>query len=185
MFQSLCAVCMTIRELTPEGLQYSWEITYRRNTSTNRCFRSCVKGVQCTLPCVHLPSLLMPKARHFCKRQCWQRLRLVRSIKQFLWREQEYMALFCWLRRKKPCTHTNTHRNYNKLLPFTSYKNISIGGKPVYIVFRPHLAAFTGDDSVVDSWGLIPTDLTGDDLDLSCRIKRQDRSESCCPTRTD
>lgn len=53
---------------------------------------------------VHLPSLLMPRARHFCKRQCWQRLRLVRSIRQFLWREHEYMALFCWLRRKKPCT---------------------------------------------------------------------------------
>lgn len=31
----------------------------------------------------HLPSRDMPTARHFCSRQCWQRLRLVRSIRQF------------------------------------------------------------------------------------------------------
>lgn len=49
------------------------------------------------------PSRLMPRARHFCSLQCWQRLRLVRSIRQFLCLEQEYIALFCWLRRKKPC----------------------------------------------------------------------------------
>lgn len=48
------------------------------------------------------PSRLMPSARHFCRRQCWQRLRLVRSIRQFLCLEQEYIALFCWLLRKKP-----------------------------------------------------------------------------------
>lgn len=31
----------------------------------------------------------------------------------------------------------------------------------------PHLAAFAGDDSVVDPRGLVPTDLARDDLDLS------------------
>lgn len=51
----------------------------------------------------------MPKARHFWRRQCWHRFRLVRSIRQFLWREQEYMALFCWLRRKKPWTQRRTN----------------------------------------------------------------------------
>lgn len=40
-------------------------------------------------PKKHLPSRDMPTARHFCSRQCWQRLRLVRSIRQFFWRGQE------------------------------------------------------------------------------------------------
>lgn len=39
----------------------------------------------------------------------------------------------------------------------------------------PHLAAFAGDDSIVDSWGLVPADLTGDDLDLSCRDNNEER----------
>lgn len=29
------------------------------------------------------PSRDMPSARHFCRRQCWHRLRLVRSMGQF------------------------------------------------------------------------------------------------------
>lgn len=33
------------------------------------------------------------------------------------------------------------------------------------------LAAFTGDNSIVDSRGLVPTDLTGDDLDLSSHFR--------------
>lgn len=133
-------------------------------------------GLHCV--CVWLPSLLMPKARHFCRRQCWQRLRLVRSIRQFLWREHEYMALFCWLRRKKPWTHTHTH-------------NITVSdghlwgwiGRPGSVAlvsvacFTPHLAAFAGDDSIVDSWGLISTDLTGNDLDLSYKITKPHRQK--------
>lgn len=117
--------------------------------------------------CVCLPSRLMPKARHFCRRQCWQRFRLVRSIRQFLWREHEYMALFCWLRRKNPCTGTQNHTAQFKY-SWQSWVKLF-----VVLLSSPssHLAAFTGDDAVVNSWGLVPTDLTGDDLDLSCRTK--------------
>lgn len=51
----------------------------------------------------HSPSRDMPTARHFCSLQCWQRFRLVRSIRQFFWRGHEYAALLCWLLLKKPC----------------------------------------------------------------------------------
>lgn len=42
------------------------------------------------------------------------------------------------------------------------------------VLFPPpsYLAALAGDDSIVDSRGLVPTDLTGDDLDLSCRDRK-------------
>ena len=33
-------------------------------------------------------------------------------------------------------------------------------------VYQSYLASFTGDDSVVDTGGLVPTHLTGDDLNL-------------------
>jgi len=36
-----------------------------------------------------LPSRDIPRARHFCSRQCWQRFLLVLSIKQFLCLGQE------------------------------------------------------------------------------------------------
>ncbi len=49
-----------------------------------------------------LPSRDMPTVRHFCSLQCWQRFRLVRSIRQFFWRGHEYAALLCWLLLKKP-----------------------------------------------------------------------------------
>lgn len=42
-----------------------------------------------------LPSRDIPTARHFCKRQCWQRFRLVLSIRQFFCRGHEYVALLC------------------------------------------------------------------------------------------
>lgn len=35
------------------------------------------------------PSRDMPSARHFCRRQCWHRFRLVRSMGQFCCRVQE------------------------------------------------------------------------------------------------
>ena len=64
-------------------------------------------------------------------------------------------------------------------------------GGLVYSAFPPYLAAFTGDDSIVDSRGLVPTDLTGDDLDLSFRTKnnsderRQKAPTSCTVTPPD
>jgi len=48
------------------------------------------------------PSRLMPCTRHFCSRQYWQRLRLVRSIWQLFCREHEYDTVGSWLRRKNP-----------------------------------------------------------------------------------
>lgn len=39
--------------------------------------------------CLASPSRDMPSARHFCRRQCWHRFRLVRSMGQFCWRVQE------------------------------------------------------------------------------------------------
>ena len=38
-------------------------------------------------------------------------------------------------------------------------------------VYQSYLASFTGDDSVVDTWGLVPTHLTGDDLNLGWKTK--------------
>lgn len=58
-------------------------------------------------------------------------------------------------------------------------------GSLVYSAFPPYLAAFTGDNSIVDSRGLVPTDLTGDDLDLSCKNKNnrgQKTPTSCTVT---
>lgn len=68
----------------------------------------CSVSVETVLPLVpavldtDLPSRDMPTARHFCSLQCWQRFRLVRSIRQFFWRGHEYAALLCWLLLKKP-----------------------------------------------------------------------------------
>ncbi len=47
-------------------------------------------------------SLTMPTARHFWKRQNWQRLRLRLSTGQDLSARQTYLALFCTVRLKKP-----------------------------------------------------------------------------------
>jgi len=57
------------------------------------------------------PSRDMPRARHFCKRQNWQRLRFTRSMEQFPLRGHWYVIGPDWLRRKKPCNvvhHTDT-----------------------------------------------------------------------------
>lgn len=50
------------------------------------------------------PSRDMPTSRHFLKRHCWQRLRLMRTIEQFSFLRHFLYWMFCWmLRRKKPC----------------------------------------------------------------------------------
>lgn len=78
----------------------------------------------------HSPSRLIPRARHFCSLQCWQRLRLVRSMRQFLCREHEYIALFCWLRRKKPCKRKHKCIRYNKQSTTTNTWGGRCGGPP-------------------------------------------------------
>lgn len=50
------------------------------------------------------PSRDMPTERHFLKRHCWQRLRLMRMMEQFSFFRHLLYWMFCWmLRRKKPC----------------------------------------------------------------------------------
>lgn len=47
-----------------------------------------------------------------------------------------------------------------------------------FLYIDPHLAAFAGNDSIVDPGGLVPADLAGDDLDLSC-MDNNYKSGSC------
>lgn len=45
----------------------------------------------------------MPTSRHFLKRHCWQRLRLMRTMEQFSFFRHFLYWMFCWmLRRKNP-----------------------------------------------------------------------------------
>lgn len=129
------------------------------------------------------PSRLMPRARHFCSLQCWQRLRLVRSIRQFLCREQEYMALFCWLRRKKPLTKKEQRMCW--------HSKYWLGGGGIFFFFflivgcdpgvmnviwhkrGTHLAAFAGDDTIMDARRFVPADFTGYHFYLSWREKKK------------
>lgn len=54
--------------------------------------------------CGGSPSLDMPTARHFLKRHCWQRLRLILMMVQFSIFRHFLYWMFCWmLLRKKPC----------------------------------------------------------------------------------
>lgn len=48
-------------------------------------------------------SLDIPTAKHFCRRQYWQRFRVTLLIMQFLSRWHVYTMFFWMLRRKKPC----------------------------------------------------------------------------------
>ncbi len=71
-----------------------------------------------------LPSLDMPTAKHFCRRQCWQRFLLVRSIRQLFCRGHEYDTVPCWLLLKKPWKkeRENTiigHLSLESLMMFT------------------------------------------------------------------
>lgn len=55
-------------------------------------------------PGLSSPSRDMPTSRHFLKRHCWQRLRLMRTMEQFSFLRHFLYWMFCWmLRRKKPC----------------------------------------------------------------------------------
>lgn len=49
-------------------------------------------------PSNHPPSFTMPTARHFWKRQNWQRFRRLLSTGQSLFARQMYLALFCTVR---------------------------------------------------------------------------------------
>lgn len=40
-----------------------------------------------------------------------------------------------------------------------------------------HLAAFTGDDTIVNPWWFVPTDFTGNDFYLSCRERQVQKNE--------
>lgn len=77
-----------------------------------------------------LPSRDMPTVRHFCSLQCWQRFRLVRSIRQFFWRGHEYAALLCWLLLKKPYRPERwTERRL--VNPFTTKRSFLCSAGPV------------------------------------------------------
>lgn len=52
----------------------------------------------CWAPSCHPPSFTMPTARHFWKRQNWQRFRRLLSTGQSLFARQMYLALFCTVR---------------------------------------------------------------------------------------
>lgn len=49
----------------------------------------------------------MPTAKHFLKRHCWHRFRLILMMVQFSILRHFLYWMFCWmLRRKNPCTST-------------------------------------------------------------------------------
>lgn len=103
------------------------------------------------------PSRDMPTERHFLKRHCWQRLRLMRTMEQFSFFRHLLYWMFCWmLRRKKPCgagaasEHLRLGRAY-----------VSCGrGSPALTPTLPHLAALTGMHAIVEARGHVPTHLT-------------------------
>lgn len=55
----------------------------------------------------YLQSLDIPTARHFLKRQYWQRFRFSRITIHLPSRKHLYSICFCMLRRKNPCTQWN------------------------------------------------------------------------------
>lgn len=76
-----------------------------------------------------LPSLDMPTDKHFCRRQCWQRFLLVRSIRQLFCRGHEYDTVPCWLLLKKPWKrereNTTIGHLYLASLKFVLHQHIS------------------------------------------------------------
>lgn len=59
----------------------------------------------------NLQSRLIPTARHFLKRQYWQRLRFKRITKHLPSRKQRYSICFWMLRRKKPLNRNSLKIN--------------------------------------------------------------------------
>lgn len=65
--------------------------------------RGWIGEVESGYPLAASPSRDMPTERHFLKRHCWQRLRLMRTMEQFSFFRHFLYWMFCWmLLRKKP-----------------------------------------------------------------------------------
>lgn len=121
------------------------------------------------------PSLDIPSARHFCRRQCWQRLRFVLSMRQFLWRGQEYEALFCWLRLKKPWLHVNRKI---QALDVTGAKTLL--ELSAEFLKKSYLTALTCNDSIMDAWWFVSADFAWYNFDLGCKKKKEEKIFKKC-----
>lgn len=105
------------------------------------------------------PSRDMPTERHFLKRHCWQRFRLMRTMEQFSFFRHLLYWMFCWmLRRKKPwrAGAASEHLRLGKAY-------VSCGRRlpaPDLTRNRPHLAALTGMHTIVEARGNVPTHFT-------------------------
>ena len=112
----------------------------------------------------------MPSDRHFFSRQCWHRLRLVRSTTQLPLRGHWYRALFCCDRRKNP---------YKKILVwFRNFKDFQLydieniklvlrnpNTKKKYF-FKSYLATFACNDSIMNTRTSVPTDFAWNNLNV-------------------
>lgn len=119
-----------------------------------------------------LPSLDMPTERHFLKRHCWQRLRLMRTMEQFSFFRHRLYWIFCWiLRRKKPweAGATSEHLHLNRALPHRWRASPAGVLKPN----PPHLAALTGMHAIVEARGHVPTHFTQQHHAIQLCGKRQ------------
>lgn len=78
-------------------------LTTRRRMTTDSCYFQFSISLQIRPPnssglVPHSPSLTMPTARHFWKRQNWHRFRLLLSTGQSLLARQTYLEFFCTVR---------------------------------------------------------------------------------------
>lgn len=105
------------------------------------------------------PSRDMPTERHFLKRHCWQRLRLMRTMEQFSFFRHLLYWMFCWmLRRKKPCRTGAASEHLRRGQACVSWGTRSPA--PALTPSLPHLAALTGMHAIVETRGHVPTHFT-------------------------
>lgn len=105
------------------------------------------------------PSRDMPTERHFLKRHCWQRFRLMRTMEQFSFFRHLLYWMFCWmLRRKKPWKDgTASERLWPGQVPVPGgMRSRASALNPTL----PHLAALTGVHAVVEARGDVPAHFT-------------------------
>lgn len=76
---------------------------YPSNFYPNKAPSNGIKNQRDGGSCGHSQSLDIPTSRHFLKRHCWQRFRLIRMMGQLSFLRHFLYWMFCWmLLLKKP-----------------------------------------------------------------------------------
>lgn len=123
-----------------------------------------------------LPSRDMPTERHFLKRHCWQRLRLMRTMEQFSFFRHLLYWMFCWmLRRKKPWKDRGSYREHVR--PGQASVSRGLRSPRLRPDPLPHLAALTGMHTIVEARGDVPTHFTQEHHAIQLCGKREAAGE--------